>query len=179
MQGGAVAGQAEIQHGGDREGDHAHRGAERGAMQALIKAVEAPEPQAADQGQQPAEHEQRGNQEVRPQGEHEFRRHSMTSPRSRNLASAIELTKPSRAMVTAASKNSVLSKRMPSTSSMSMAQIYMVSSAKTRSWAAGPLMRRIAASTIAKAMHSIANRLAQPSTFVIRKSPSRGARTGS
>ena len=73
-------------------------------MDPLEEGAEPDEPDRADQSQSRAEHDEKGDQDRRPERQVGDRVHSITSPRIRNLARATVDTKPSSAISSAASK---------------------------------------------------------------------------
>ena len=73
-------------------------------MHALEIAAQPPQSHGAQEGDDGTAQRQRGNQDLAPQRQCGLRRHSITSPRSRNLAMAVEPTQPNSATSKAASK---------------------------------------------------------------------------
>src|SRR5690554_7895311 len=95
----AFEGAGKIQHGGDEETAGAYSDEDRRPVDALIKIRQPQQAQGADQRDQSAEHQQQRDGHGQPDtqighGPGEETGHSIISPRIRNLASAIEDTKP-------------------------------------------------------------------------------------
>src|SRR5581483_11958596 len=89
LEGGEVDNRASEHEGGAEGGAHS------GRVNALVERAEAKQPERAKEGEKRAsEDEKRGDRCA----------HSITSPRSRNLASAAVETKPSMPITSAASK---------------------------------------------------------------------------
>src|SRR5512132_2343306 len=91
---------------------------ERGRMHALEKSAQTKEAEGRGDAKRAAGEQQQRDQHFDPEGKRAA--HSITSPRSRNFASAAELTKPNSAIRSAATKYMLLAKRIPSTSITSM-----------------------------------------------------------
>ena len=104
MQDGARSQHRKINDGAERDGGRSPAGAKGWCMNPLVETFE---PQGADSpGKRKSrpEEDEKGCQQGSPRGQVSCVRHSMTSPRMRNLASATLETKPSTAMISAASK---------------------------------------------------------------------------
>src|SRR5690606_19788025 len=162
----------EIQHGGNKETAGAHGDEHRRAVDALEEVRQAQQAEGADEGDQAAQDQQQGDGDGQPDRQIHHPRaqeltHSMISPRIRNLARAMEETKPSRAISSAASKYTMLEKRIPSSRMNSMAAIHRESSARMRSWAVGPSNRRMAQNTMAIITQSWAKPSARASSRVM------------
>src|SRR5690606_1598798 len=90
-----------------RGGDHQERPHRRGQgrrMHALVEIPEAKQAQRADEGQGRSRQCQQRDGNGSPRRQQLEMVHSITSPRIRNLDTAMVLAKPSRAMISAASK---------------------------------------------------------------------------
>ncbi|KAG0759524.1 hypothetical protein G6F22_019355 [Rhizopus arrhizus] len=148
-------------------------------MDACVERAKAQQACRTGQRQQAAQHQQDAGRDAGPQGDGGFDHGSITSPRSRKRAIAVDPTKPNSAISNAISKYSDAPDRMPKTSMVSMPLMYSVSSARTRSCAVGPRSRRMAANTMPSAKHTRAKDAAQYSAvfIVIQTSPSTGARS--
>ena len=73
-------------------------------MDALVEALQPRQAKRTNHADQPAQHQQHRDRHGRPPRQGFGAAHSITSPRIRNLASAMVETKPSKAMISAASK---------------------------------------------------------------------------
>ncbi len=92
-------------------------------MDAFVERWQAQKADRAEQRESRADHHQARDEDYNPDGKVGDRsyRHSMTSPRIRNFASATVETKPRRPMTRAASKYTVRPLPIPKVTSSSMA----------------------------------------------------------
>src|SRR5690606_5523773 len=180
MDGRARTHNREVEYRGKDDEHRARTRAERGRMKSLVESPQAQQAYRAEHSRRRAGHHQDRNPEGRPRREFGSCRHSMTSPRIRNLASASVLVNPSSAMTSADSKYRVLPVWIPNTRSISIALTYRLSRLRTRSCARGPMIMRTAAQIMPRPSITCATRSAHDSTcaLMVRRSRSTGLRIG-
>src|SRR5699024_3856452 len=148
-------------------------------MYALIEIAQRQQAQRTNAGQQCTRQHQHADQQRGPARQVRQRSHSITSPRSRNLAKAELPMKLSSAMIRAASTYSMLPVRMPMVSNSSMPLTYSASSASTRSCARGPRAMRSSASVMPASSNNWAPGTANAAMVcIIGRSPAGGFRSG-
>src|SRR5690606_33283 len=148
------------EHRRDQNATRAERRAHRRGMDPHEEVRQPKEADRSDQRQEPGGDQQQRAGHRDPERQRGIAHGSITSPRSRNFASAIVLAKPNSAIKSAMSKYTVELERIPSISSVSMPCRSSVSCASTRSCAAGPIRSRTSKNSIAITKHSDANHAA-------------------
>src|SRR5690606_36368567 len=120
------------------------------------------------------QHEERAGGQQQHQGDGDDPAHSTISLRSTYLLSTTELTKPSMAMISATTKYTAGSRRIPSRITREKAATESVSRARIRSGTVGPRSSRYSAISIARAVTCMVATIAQPTSAcgVTGRSPS-------